>query len=123
MKNPEGTERMADSESEASLRCHHCAGPLSKDMETSKWNVTPLIRDSFSMVLALVLSILALFTLVFMFYVTCVRICAFNGSRVGAGLACVHGFCFGVFLHVQIGSAVGGTTSAFYGFNHGTHFF
>ncbi|PKI77329.1 uncharacterized protein LOC116203251 [Punica granatum] len=48
------------------LRCHHCAGPLSKDMETSDWTVPPLIRDSFSM----------------------------------------------------IGSAVGGTTSAFYGFNH-----
>ncbi|TYG46762.1 hypothetical protein ES288_D11G282100v1 [Gossypium darwinii] len=48
------------------LRCHHCAGPLSKEMETSEWNVAPLVRDSFSM----------------------------------------------------IGSAVGGTTSAFYGFNH-----
>ncbi|KAK6931948.1 hypothetical protein RJ641_001572 [Dillenia turbinata] len=47
-------------------RCPHCAGPLSKEMETSKWTVSPLIRDSFSM----------------------------------------------------IGSAVGGTTSAFYGFNH-----
>ncbi|KAI6697069.1 hypothetical protein NL676_017188 [Syzygium grande] len=46
--------------------CHHCAGPLSKAMETSDWNVSPLIRDSFSM----------------------------------------------------IGSAVGGTASAFYGFNH-----
>ncbi|KAF7036248.1 hypothetical protein CFC21_046971 [Triticum aestivum] len=31
-------------------RCHHCAGPLSKDMETSSWTVTPLVRDSFSMV-------------------------------------------------------------------------
>ncbi|XP_020214822.1 uncharacterized protein LOC109798833 [Cajanus cajan] len=48
------------------IRCHHCAGPLSKDMETSNWTVPPLVRDSFSM----------------------------------------------------IGSAVGGTTSAFYGFNH-----
>ncbi|KAK4769630.1 hypothetical protein SAY86_027780 [Trapa natans] len=48
------------------LRCHHCAGPLSKDLETSGWTLSPLIRDSFSM----------------------------------------------------IGSAVGGTTSAFYGFNH-----
>ncbi|KAL9251802.1 hypothetical protein AKJ16_DCAP05178 [Drosera capensis] len=48
-----------------SLHCPHCAGPLSKDMEISGWNVPPLIRDSFSM----------------------------------------------------IGSAVGGTTSAFYGFN------
>ncbi|KAF3441225.1 hypothetical protein FNV43_RR15138 [Rhamnella rubrinervis] len=57
---------MVDSKSETSLRCHHCAGPLSKDMETSHWNIPPLIRDSFSM----------------------------------------------------IGSAVGGTTSAFYGFNH-----
>ncbi|KAJ6836968.1 uncharacterized protein M6B38_285480 [Iris pallida] len=47
-------------------RCPHCAGPLSKDMETSSWTVAPLIRDSFSM----------------------------------------------------IGSAVGGTASAFYGFNH-----
>ncbi|AES88313.2 hypothetical protein MtrunA17_Chr4g0026361 [Medicago truncatula] len=52
--------------SDKNIRCHHCAGPLSKEMETSKWNIAPLIRDSFSM----------------------------------------------------IGSAVGGTTSAFYGFNH-----
>ncbi|KAJ8555610.1 hypothetical protein K7X08_013106 [Anisodus acutangulus] len=50
----------------SSMRCSHCAGPLSKEMETSEWTVPPLIRDSFSM----------------------------------------------------IGSAVGGTTSAFYGFNH-----
>ncbi|KAG1371440.1 hypothetical protein COCNU_16G005340 [Cocos nucifera] len=50
----------------ACSRCRHCAGPLSKDMETSSWTVAPLIRDSFSM----------------------------------------------------IGSAVGGTASAFYGFNH-----
>ncbi|KAF3666932.1 hypothetical protein BC332_00573 [Capsicum chinense] len=50
----------------SSMRCPHCAGPLSKEMETSEWTVPPLIRDSFSM----------------------------------------------------IGSAVGGTTSAFYGFNH-----
>ncbi|CAL0332135.1 unnamed protein product [Lupinus luteus] len=48
------------------LRCHHCAGPLSKHMETTQWTIPPLIRDSFSM----------------------------------------------------IGSAVGGVTSAFYGFNH-----
>ncbi|KAJ1691297.1 hypothetical protein LUZ63_015452 [Rhynchospora breviuscula] len=47
-------------------RCHHCAGPLSKEMDTSSWTVAPLVRDSFSM----------------------------------------------------IGSAVGGTASAFYGFNH-----
>ncbi|KAK9129100.1 hypothetical protein Syun_017897 [Stephania yunnanensis] len=46
--------------------CPHCAGPLLKEMETSKWTIAPLIRDSFSM----------------------------------------------------IGSAVGGTASAFYGFNH-----
>ncbi|XP_027347738.1 uncharacterized protein LOC113859122 [Abrus precatorius] len=52
--------------SDGSIRCHHCAGPLSKNMETSNWNIPPLVRDSFSM----------------------------------------------------IGSAVGGTTSAFYGFNH-----
>lgn len=50
----------------SNMRCPHCAGPLSKEMETSQWTVPPLIRDSFSM----------------------------------------------------IGSAVGGTTSAFYGFNH-----
>ncbi|XP_062207889.1 uncharacterized protein LOC133909464 isoform X1 [Phragmites australis] len=49
-------------------RCHHCAGPLSKDMESSSWTVPPLVRDSFSM----------------------------------------------------IGSAVGGTAGAFYGFNHVT---
>ncbi|XP_024026933.1 uncharacterized protein LOC21385891 [Morus notabilis] len=48
------------------LRCRHCAGPLTKDIETTQWTVRPFIRDSFSM----------------------------------------------------IGSAVGGTTSAFYGFNH-----
>ncbi|KAL5770379.1 hypothetical protein ACOSP7_014533 [Xanthoceras sorbifolium] len=48
------------------IRCHHCAGPLSMETETSEWTVAPFIRDSFSM----------------------------------------------------IGSAVGGTTSAFYGFNH-----
>ncbi|MED6120459.1 hypothetical protein PIB30_020963 [Stylosanthes scabra] len=48
------------------LRCNHCAGPLSKHMETSSWTIPPLIRDGFSM----------------------------------------------------IGSAVGGITSAFYGFNH-----
>ncbi|KAG0460857.1 hypothetical protein HPP92_020835 [Vanilla planifolia] len=47
-------------------RCPHCAGPLSKDLETSSWTVGPLIRDSFSM----------------------------------------------------IGTGVGGTASAFYGFNH-----
>lgn len=57
---------MSDSGTVPSMRCHHCAGPLSKDIETSDWTVPPLIRDSFSM----------------------------------------------------IGSAVGGTTSAFYGFNH-----
>ncbi|XP_048424078.1 uncharacterized protein LOC103956198 isoform X2 [Pyrus x bretschneideri] len=57
---------MADSKPETSVRCHHCAGPLSKKMETSEWTVAPLIRDSFSM----------------------------------------------------IGSALGGTASAFYGFNH-----
>ncbi|CAO2823965.1 unnamed protein product [Amaranthus hypochondriacus] len=48
------------------LTCPHCAGPLSKEMETSHWTVPPLVRDSFSM----------------------------------------------------IGSAVGGTTSAFYAFNY-----
>ncbi|CAN6302387.1 unnamed protein product [Urochloa humidicola] len=31
-------------------RCHHCAGPLSKDMETSSWTVPPMVRDSFSMI-------------------------------------------------------------------------
>ncbi|KAG9443268.1 hypothetical protein H6P81_014608 [Aristolochia fimbriata] len=48
------------------LRCSHCAGPLSKELETSRWTVAPFIRDSFSM----------------------------------------------------IGTAVGGTAGAFYGFNH-----
>ncbi|XP_062167556.1 uncharacterized protein LOC133873801 isoform X2 [Alnus glutinosa] len=57
---------MGESKPGINVRCHHCAGPLSKEMETSRWTVAPLIRDSFSM----------------------------------------------------IGSAVGGTTSAFYGFNH-----
>lgn len=53
-------------DSKPSSTCPHCAGPLSKEMETSSWTVPPFIRDSFSM----------------------------------------------------IGSAVGGTASAFYGFNH-----
>ncbi|KAF3333580.1 hypothetical protein FCM35_KLT01271 [Carex littledalei] len=59
---------MADSNTTAPppTRCRHCAGPLSKEMETSNWTLAPLVRDSFSM----------------------------------------------------IGSAVGGTASAFYGFNH-----
>ncbi|XAR73228.1 hypothetical protein NMG60_11007132 [Bertholletia excelsa] len=56
---------MGDSNPKTSLRCPHCAGPLTKEMETTDWTVPPLVRDSFSM----------------------------------------------------IGSAVGGTTSAFYGFN------
>ncbi|KAI3738586.1 hypothetical protein L2E82_28623 [Cichorium intybus] len=56
---------MGDSDPQNSLRCRHCAGPLTKEMETSAWTVGPLIRDSFSM----------------------------------------------------IGSAVGGVSSAFYGFN------
>lgn len=50
----------------SSIRCPHCAGPLSKETETSAWTVPPFIRDSFSM----------------------------------------------------IGSAVGGTAGAFYGFNY-----
>ncbi|KAL4379133.1 hypothetical protein GQ457_02G031430 [Hibiscus cannabinus] len=57
---------MENSNPRSNMRCPHCAGPLSKEMETSEWTVAPLVRDSFSM----------------------------------------------------IGSAVGGTTSAFYGFNH-----
>ncbi|EOA21781.1 hypothetical protein CARUB_v10002242mg [Capsella rubella] len=57
---------MNDSGHEIEIRCHHCAGPLTKNLETSEWTVAPFIRDSFSM----------------------------------------------------IGSAVGGTASAFIGFNH-----
>ncbi|KAE8663153.1 Glucosidase II beta subunit, putative isoform 1 [Hibiscus syriacus] len=57
---------MANSNPRSNLRCPHCAGPLSKEIETSEWTVSPLVRNSFAM----------------------------------------------------IGSAVGGTTSAFYGFNH-----
>ncbi|KAE8684065.1 MOB kinase activator-like 1-like [Hibiscus syriacus] len=57
---------MENSNRRSNLRCPHCSGPLSKEMETSEWTVSPLVRDSLSM----------------------------------------------------IGSAVGGTTSAFYGFNH-----
>ncbi|KAE8649604.1 uncharacterized protein LOC101207007 [Cucumis sativus] len=34
----------------SNMRCQHCAGPLSKDMETSAWTIPPLIRDSFSMI-------------------------------------------------------------------------
>ncbi|GAV72705.1 hypothetical protein CFOL_v3_16193 [Cephalotus follicularis] len=41
---------MADSNPQSSLRCHHCAGPLSKEMETSDWTVAPFVRDSFSMI-------------------------------------------------------------------------
>ncbi|XP_019246026.1 PREDICTED: uncharacterized protein LOC109225717 isoform X1 [Nicotiana attenuata] len=67
MKEPNQRRDKDNSGSSSSnMRCPHCAGPLSKEMETSQWTVPPLIRDSFSM----------------------------------------------------IGSAVGGTTSAFYGFNH-----
>ncbi|CAN6975143.1 unnamed protein product [Brassica oleracea var. botrytis] len=58
--------RMVDSGHDNDIRCHHCAGPLTKTLETSEWTVSPFIRDSFSM----------------------------------------------------IGSAVGGTASAFIGFNH-----
>nr|GMD13164.1 uncharacterized protein LOC109159702 isoform X1 [Ipomoea batatas] len=61
------TTMQSNLSSKSSMRCPHCAGPLSNEMETSEWTVPPLIRDSFSM----------------------------------------------------IGTAVGGTTSAFYGFNHG----
>ncbi|GER27167.1 NADH-quinone oxidoreductase subunit I 1 [Striga asiatica] len=61
--NPSSKEGKSDARI---IRCPHCAGPLTKDMETSEWTVPPLIRDSFSM----------------------------------------------------IGSAVGGTAGAFYGFNH-----
>uniref|UniRef100_A0A1J3FP86 Transmembrane protein n=1 Tax=Noccaea caerulescens TaxID=107243 RepID=A0A1J3FP86_NOCCA len=57
---------MTNSGHEIGIRCHHCAGPLTKNLETSQWTVAPFIRDSFSM----------------------------------------------------IGSAVGGTASAFIGFNH-----
>ncbi|XP_047307045.1 uncharacterized protein LOC124910446 [Impatiens glandulifera] len=32
------------------LRCSHCAGPLSKEMEISSWTVPPLIRDSFTVI-------------------------------------------------------------------------
>ncbi|XP_031093594.1 uncharacterized protein LOC115998234 [Ipomoea triloba] len=60
------TMMQSNPSSKSSMRCSHCAGPLSNEMETSEWTVPPLIRDSFSM----------------------------------------------------IGTAVGGTTSAFYGFNH-----
>ncbi|ESQ49682.1 hypothetical protein EUTSA_v10021750mg [Eutrema salsugineum] len=59
-------ETMKDSGKEIGTRCHHCAGPLTKNLETNEWTVAPFIRDSFSM----------------------------------------------------IGSAVGGTSSAFIGFNH-----
>ncbi|XP_034692916.1 uncharacterized protein LOC117919776 [Vitis riparia] len=45
------TETMAaDSKPPNNSRCHHCAGPLSKDIETSAWTVPPFIRDSFSMI-------------------------------------------------------------------------
>jgi hypothetical protein len=60
------TKKMTDSGHDIEIRCHHCAGPLTRNLETSKWTVDPFIRDSFSM----------------------------------------------------IGSAVGGTASAFIGFNH-----
>ncbi|CAA2978751.1 uncharacterized protein LOC111393763 [Olea europaea subsp. europaea] len=43
-----GARRIRRSDIE-SMRCPHCAGPLSKEMETSEWTVPPLIRDSFSM--------------------------------------------------------------------------
>ncbi|KAL4194444.1 hypothetical protein AMTRI_Chr05g59300 [Amborella trichopoda] len=36
--------------SPANLRCPHCAGPLTKDLESSTWTMAPFIRDSFSMI-------------------------------------------------------------------------
>ncbi|CDY51241.1 BnaA03g06970D [Brassica napus] len=41
---------MVDSNHETEIRCHHCAGSLTKNLETSEWTVSPFIRDSFSMV-------------------------------------------------------------------------
>ncbi|CAF2120167.1 unnamed protein product [Brassica rapa subsp. narinosa] len=40
---------MVDSNHETEIRCHHCAGSLTKNLETSEWTVSPFIRDSFSM--------------------------------------------------------------------------
>ncbi|KAI3851699.1 hypothetical protein MKX03_022344, partial [Papaver bracteatum] len=60
-------------------------GPLSKDLETSSWKISPLTRDSFSMVLPFFLFV-------------------------------IFSFSYLKFEHT-IGSAVGGTASAFYGFN------
>lgn len=68
--------------------------------ETSLWNVSPLIRDSFSMVN---------YSHPFRFFL-----------RYLCGCAKFLIFVFGV-EHFQIGSAVGGTASAFYGFNLGIH--
>nr|GMC93831.1 uncharacterized protein LOC109154094 [Ipomoea batatas] len=43
------TTMQSNPSSKSSMRCPHCAGPLSNEMETSEWTVPPLIRDSFSM--------------------------------------------------------------------------
>ncbi|KAM3349005.1 hypothetical protein ACQJBY_022276 [Aegilops geniculata] len=59
-------------------RCHHCAGPLSKDMETSSWTVTPLVRDSFSMVCSIA------------FYCSPVQIGSAVGGTAGAFYAFNH---------------------------------
>ncbi|KAK8956850.1 hypothetical protein KSP39_PZI001596 [Platanthera zijinensis] len=81
------------------FRCPHCAGPLSKNLETSNWTVGPLIRDSFGMVR-------------FFFRSICTLI-----SGV-VPLSSHYVSCY--YTDWQIGSGVGGIASAFYGFNHGT---
>ncbi|KAI3967079.1 hypothetical protein MKW92_010510 [Papaver armeniacum] len=75
------------------VRCPHCAGPLSKDLETSSWKISSLIRDSFSMVLPFFVFVICDSS---PFYPYCLLICCWDTT---------------------IGSAVGSTASAFYGFN------
>ena len=97
---------MAGSIPKTTMRCHHCAGPLSKEMETSAWTVPPLIRDSFSMVLFLLLPTVSMYQEIY-----------FVMLKFGLLMLCCNS------ITVQIGSAVGGTASAFYGFNYGNLFY
>jgi hypothetical protein len=69
--------------------------------ETSSWTVPPLVRDSFSMV-----RFPSSWDALMLLYEICFLLWLF----------CVNAY---VVLPWQIGSAVGGTTGAFYGFNHG----
>ena len=69
---------MAGPTPKTDIRCPHCAGPLSKEMETSAWTVPPLIRDSFSMVLFLRLP--TAYILIIIFSYTEIRTTDYHGT-------------------------------------------